>query len=126
MQAIGFTSVASGIVPGAAASVLEAQLNRYQAQLADWCNCPSGKTPAGKEKIKDLQTQVDTVKAQLERVAKSQAQGPSAADRVSGSPNPGTDANGTLPNRGSADNLPPSTATRFAGALLGGLVDAFA
>jgi vacuolar-type H+-ATPase subunit I/STV1 len=58
-------------------SVLEAQLNKYQIQLADWTACPSGKTPEGKQKIQQIQDKVDTTKSQLQREANaSQATAP--------------------------------------------------
>jgi hypothetical protein len=57
---------ASGMVP-ASGGVLQSQLNRYEIQLADWCACPSGKTPAGKEKIADLEAKVAATRAQLQQ-----------------------------------------------------------
>jgi hypothetical protein len=44
---------------------MRAQLSRYEVQLADWCNCPSGKTAEGKKKIEELQQKADAAKAQL-------------------------------------------------------------
>jgi len=58
---------ASGAVP-ASTGVLQSQLSRYEIQLADWCACPTGKTPAGKEKIADLQAKADATRAQLQQV----------------------------------------------------------
>lgn len=86
MQAIGFPTVANGVRPEASSGVLEAQLSRYQTQLADWCNCPSGKTPAGKKKIQELQDKVDAVKAQMERIAAAKAQRQSTVGQVNRSP----------------------------------------
>ncbi len=91
----GIQSIASSSSAGSAyptrpsASVLEAQLNRYEVQLADWCNCGSAKTPEGKAKIQDLTNKADTIKAQLEKIhlAKSSSQPPSAAlETPSGQP----------------------------------------
>lgn len=103
MRVIGFPTAANGVGPEASSGVLEAQLSRYQTQLADWCNCPSAKTPAGKDKIQELQNKVDAVNAQLERIATAKAQRQSTADRTNRSPN--------------------SSAT---GTVVGGWVDAFA
>ena len=86
VQAIGSANVANGFGTGVGAGVLEAQLNRYQVQLADWCNCPSGKTPEGKAKIRQLQDQADAVKAQLERVAATKARQSSASDQANVAP----------------------------------------
>lgn len=103
MQAIGFPSIANGVGAEASSGVLEAQLSRYQTQLADWCNCPSGKTPAGKEKIQELQAKVDAVKAQLERIATAKAPRQSTVERANRNPS----SSGAAP-------------------AIGGLVDAFA
>jgi len=57
-------SVASTVAP-ANTGILQSQLNRYQLQLADWCNCPSGKTPQGQQKIAEIQAKANAVEAQL-------------------------------------------------------------
>lgn len=86
VQAIGSGSSAG--VPGAGVSsgALEAQLNRYQIQLADWCNCPSGKTPEGKAKIQQIQAKADAVKAQLDRIEAAKTRQPSTADAANAPP----------------------------------------
>jgi hypothetical protein len=82
VQAIG--SASSAGVPGAGGSsgALEAQLNRYQIQLADWCNCPSGKTPEGKAKIQQIQAKADAVQAQLDRIEAAKTRQPSTSNPV--------------------------------------------
>lgn len=126
MQAIGFPIIANGVGPDASGGVLEAQLSRYQTQLADWCNCPSGKTPAGKEKIQELQNKVDAVNAQLERIVTVKTQRQSSRNRVNGSPNSSTSGNTALPVLDNPGKPPLSAARRVTGTLVGGLVDAFA
>jgi len=69
VQAIGSSVTANSGGTRASSSVLDAQLSSYQRQLADWCNCPSGKTPEGKAKIRELQDKADAVKTQLQRIA---------------------------------------------------------
>jgi hypothetical protein len=44
---------------------LEAQLDTYKKQLADWVDCPSGKTPEGKKKIEDLNNKVSVTEARI-------------------------------------------------------------
>ena len=48
--------------------ILQTQLDRYQIQLADWCNCPGGKTADGKRTIAALQQKADAVKAQIRQL----------------------------------------------------------
>ena len=94
VQAIGATapSGASGISPSAG-GVLQAQLNRYEVQLADWCNCPAGKTPEGKEKIRELTSKADGVRAQLDRIGGARSSGTSlGTGSASGSGLPATEA----------------------------------
>jgi hypothetical protein len=61
------TSISSTALAGTApnSGILKSQLNRYEIQLADWCHCPSGKTPEGQQKIANLQAKADAIKAQL-------------------------------------------------------------
>ena len=74
LQSIGSTlSVGTG-GSAASAGVLEAQLARYEIKLADWCHCPSGKTPEGKQKIAELQAKADAIKAQLQQVEAARSQ----------------------------------------------------
>jgi hypothetical protein len=48
--------------------LLQTQLNQLEVKLADWCHCPSGKTPDGQRKIADLQAKEDAIKAQLQQI----------------------------------------------------------
>jgi hypothetical protein len=57
---------------------LEAQLARYQAQLADWVNCTSCNTPEGKAKIQQFSDKVSETKQSIEA-----ANTPSQIDRPS-------------------------------------------
>jgi hypothetical protein len=57
----------------ASSGILENQLSKYQVQLADWCACPSGKTPDGKKKIAALQSKVDAIKVQLQQIQTARA-----------------------------------------------------
>jgi hypothetical protein len=97
LQSIDSSLLVGSVATPPSTTFLQTQLSRYETELADWCNCPSGKTPAGKLKIADLQAKTDAARAQLEQVetVRSQqkvaettastdtqsAQGPSAADR---------------------------------------------
>ncbi|HTY02222.1 MAG TPA: FlxA-like family protein [Rhodocyclaceae bacterium] len=96
VQAIGSASVANGFRTDVSAGVLEAQLNRFQVQLADWCNCPSGKTPEGKAKIQQIQDKADAVKAQLERIAATKATQSSASNQANVAPSTRTTTTGTF------------------------------
>ena len=62
----------TGAKPGGA-GILRVQLSRYQSQLADWCNCPSGKTSEGKKIIDDLQQKADAAQAALKRAEDSRS-----------------------------------------------------
>jgi hypothetical protein len=68
LQSIGSVIPQPGSSKPGGAGILQTQLSRYEAQLADWCNCPSGKTPEGKQKIADLQQKADSVKAQIKQI----------------------------------------------------------
>jgi hypothetical protein len=74
MQPISSTSsmTLAGNTPDS--GILQSQLSRYEIQLADWCNCPSGKTPAGQQKIAELQAKADAVKAQLDQADAARSQ----------------------------------------------------
>ena len=74
LQSIDSSFVAATVVTPTSTSFLQTQLSRYETQLADWCNCPSGKTPAGKEKIADLQAKADATRAQLEQAETARSQ----------------------------------------------------
>ena len=67
LQSVGSTIPQAGGSRAGGAGILRTQLDRYESQLADWCNCPSGKTPEGKRIIADLQQKSDGIKAQLKQ-----------------------------------------------------------
>jgi hypothetical protein len=48
--------------------VLESRLSRYETQLADWCHCPSGKTPEGKKKIADLLQKAGATREEIRQI----------------------------------------------------------
>lgn len=90
-------AIASGSTVGAAAAgagtgagnkasgaILQTQLVRYQAQLDDWCNCPSRTTPQGKARIQDLTLKVDTIKAEIHQAAQQQQRAPSPFSPLGG------------------------------------------
>jgi len=65
LSAIGTS--AYSFTPNSATSTggLEAQLARYQGQLADWIHCPSCNTPEGKEKIKEISDKISEIKQSI-------------------------------------------------------------
>lgn len=67
LQSVGSAIPPTGGGRPGGAGILHTQLDRYQSQLADWCNCPSGKTPEGKRIIADLQQKSDAIKSQLKQ-----------------------------------------------------------
>ena len=73
-QSIDSSFLVGSVATQPSTSILQTQLSRYETQLADWCNCPSGKTPAGKQKIADLQAKADAARAQLEQAETTRAQ----------------------------------------------------
>jgi len=115
VQAIGSGSGYPGPSTGSSAGVLEAQLNRYQIQLADWCSCPSGKTPEGMATIQRLQNQVDAVKTQLARMdaAKKHQVAPESLA-------------GSNANMGLATTRAPDAVTATGLSSIGSLLDTFA
>jgi len=74
VNSIASTPVIASSVTPASTGILQSQLRRYEIQLADWCACPSAKTPAGKEKIADLQAKADATKAQLQQADATRSQ----------------------------------------------------
>jgi len=59
---------------GQSSAILEMQLTRYQAQLADWVGCPSCNTPEGKAMIRKLSDKVSETKQRID-AADTQYQG---------------------------------------------------
>ncbi len=81
LNAIGASSLASPAYARNPLSGLDAQLDKYKSQLADWVNCPSCKTPEGKAKIQELSDKIAAIEQkikalqpqkQVSRVAKSE------------------------------------------------------
>lgn len=64
------------------AAVVENQLATCKKQLADWVNCPSGKTAAGRAKIEAIHTQIAKLKAQIEQPQKPAATAAPQAERL--------------------------------------------
>ena len=61
-----FTSAAALAVQGTGG--LDAQLARYEKQLAECVNCASARTPEGKQAIEDLYGKIHDTKAKIEEV----------------------------------------------------------
>lgn len=64
-NAIGPSSHASLGYVGNSSSGLDAQLDKYKSQLADWVNCPSCKTPEGKAKIQELSDKIAAIEQKI-------------------------------------------------------------
>ena len=64
MTAIG-TTVSAYSQSGVSRAAIRADLARYEHKLSDCVNCASAQTPEGKRNIQDLNTQISTLKAQL-------------------------------------------------------------
>lgn len=110
--AIGQTPGAS---PGASAGALQAQLQKCQNQLADWVDCPSGKTPQGQAKIQQIENQTAGIKAQLARIGTQKTQQPAAATAVPGASMAASSMSGV-----------PASNTPTPGASVGGFINTYA
>lgn len=78
VSAVGSVSGASaGMDPAEAASrsssAAQADLVKYQKQLADWIDCPSRKTSYGKAKIAEINDKIHSAKAQIKKAEETQA-----------------------------------------------------
>lgn len=83
MSAIGSSSASPALIGHPGRASLEAEITRYQQQLADCVNCPSSKTPQGKANIQEISNKIAADEQQLHQV-ESRAQpadGPSDAPR---------------------------------------------
>jgi hypothetical protein len=89
-----------GTAPGTSLGVarpagLDADLAKAESQLADWVHCPSSKTPEGKAKIAQCQSNVDQIKAKLKAAddassaSRPQASKPAGAGLGAGSASSG-------------------------------------
>jgi len=63
--AAGSALPASSTAASAAATGLQAQLARYQKQLADCVDCASAKTPEGRKTIQELSDRISIAKERL-------------------------------------------------------------
>jgi hypothetical protein len=88
LQSIGSVTPQPGSNKPGGAGMLQTQLSRYETQLADWCNCPSGKTPEGKKKIADLQQKADIVKAQIKQIEDVRDRRGISSTQEAGAPQP--------------------------------------
>lgn len=73
---------------GKSSAILNVQLAKYHAQLADWENCPSCKTLAGKAKIADILDKISEIESRINAAERQRQEasriGGSAANQVSG------------------------------------------
>ncbi|MFZ2269626.1 MAG: hypothetical protein WAV95_18775 [Azonexus sp.] len=51
---------------GNSSSTLDAQLAKFESQLASWESCPSCKTPEGKAKIADIVEKISDIRRRIE------------------------------------------------------------
>lgn len=58
---------------------LDADLAKWQGQLADWVNCVSAKTPEGKAKIDQISAKISSIKTRMKEAEK--AREPDAASK---------------------------------------------
>lgn len=90
IQAIGSggAAVSGAGTPASQPANLDAELAKYQGQLADWTFCPSGKTPEGKAKIQQISERIGTIKTQMHKAqqARAAAKAPAAAQSQEGAP----------------------------------------
>jgi len=84
LQSVASTSPQSGVGTPGGAGILQTQLSRYETQLADWCNCPGGKTPEGKKIITDLQQKADAARMEIKRIDDARARGKDSAPSATG------------------------------------------
>jgi hypothetical protein len=78
---------------------LEADLARYKSQLADWCQCGSSKTDAGKAKIRELTDKVNQAEARLEKInnnAKARLENSQPTSDIATPANPASGTTGRL------------------------------
>lgn len=69
LSAISSSTFTSPFSSGRSAAGLEAQLDQYKIQLADWVNCPSCKTAEGKAKIAEISGKISEVKTRINEAA---------------------------------------------------------
>ena len=119
VAAIGSASAAyGGGVTRTPAAGLEAQLVRYQKELADCVNCESAKTPEGKERIQTISNKISEVRARIDEIDSSQPAASRASINAAGSA-----TSSHVDNK--ADPLPPAAA-RPGDSTVGSIVNLFA
>ena len=92
-SAIGSSTLSSYAGGGQSFGGLQAQLDRYQRQLADWVHCPSCKTPEGKAKIADLSDKIGAIQQRLKAADAAQRK-PANAGAGAATGNSGASAGG--------------------------------
>ena len=115
LQSVSTTVPAGPDIRPARSGILENQLSKYEVQLADWCACPSGKTPEGKKKIADLRDKVNSVRVQLQRIETARAR---AKDLESAAA-----AKSDSPAKAASSDFPAKANSAAASSSMGGLVD---
>jgi hypothetical protein len=106
---------------------LEAQLNTYKKQLADWVDCPSGKTPEGKKKIESLDDKVSTTQARIKELDKTLSKSASGSN-LNADTKADSQRIGDNPISSVSDvkTVQATTRANSAGAGPGGVIDTFA
>lgn len=88
------TSVPSPAAQGSGIGGLDAQLARYEKQLAECVNCASARTPEGKQAIDDLYGKIHDIKSKIEEARTANPVQPASAAQRS---EQGTSANAAQP-----------------------------
>jgi hypothetical protein len=125
VAAIGSASVSSSYGAVSPTAGLEAQITRYQKQLADCVNCDSANTAQGKENIQEISNKISAAKAKIEEFNLTKSIGqPSQADNSINLPNTGKQsANSVTANAISQPNAVADTSGRATSGTVGTLVD---
>lgn len=109
VAAIGSTAFAGAGIAGSPTAGLEAQITRYQKQLADCVNCDSAKTAQGKENIQEISNKISAAKARIEEinVSRSVNQAPRTDNQVNATAQPDQTVTAQLNQaRAVSDGLP--------------------
>ena len=73
LGAISLSTFSSPASTGRSAAGLEAQLDQYKIQLADWVNCPSCKTSEGKAKIAEISGKISEIQMRINEAPVTQS-----------------------------------------------------
>lgn len=103
--ATDFAPSSSSTVANRSTVALQAQLARYQTELAQWLSCPWCKTPEGKAKIAELTTRIGEIEQRMAAADSAgrgrQVEGSDGAARANGVSGIGeTTVTSALPNDG--------------------------